>query len=429
LPVAKQNKDLIMKILILSTYERTGGAAVAANRLMHALNKSGHEAKMLVRDKQTDDENVVSVNTSWWKRKINFVRFAYERWVIFLHNRFSRKNLFAVSIANTGTDISKHPLVKEADIIHLHWINQGFLSLNNIRKLIESGKPVVWTMHDMWPITGICHHAWRCEAYVDSCGSCSFLQSKRRKDLSFHILKKKLFLSQSDIQIVAVSSWLKNLARKSVITKNLTISVIPNVINMSVFSPLNKQSMRNKYSFSQEKKIIIMGAAKINDTIKGLDILLHALSFFKGKKENLLLVLFGAVKDDTLFLSNMPVEYVYMGLLVDISVIAELYVTADVTVVPSHYETFGQTLIESMACGCPVVSFDNSGQTDIVDHKRNGYLAKYKDAEDLANGIGWVLENTEKLNLSEACIKKVKENYTESVVAEKYITLYTKIIK
>jgi hypothetical protein len=116
-----------MKILILSTSERTGGAAVAANRLMHALNKSGQEAKMLVRDKQTDDPNVVSINTNWWKKKINFVRFAYERWVIFLNNRFSRKNLFAVSIANTGTDISDHPLVKEADIIHLHWINQGFL--------------------------------------------------------------------------------------------------------------------------------------------------------------------------------------------------------------------------------------------------------------------------------------------------------------
>lgn len=416
-----------MKILLLSTSERTGGAAIAANRLMRALNKSGQEAKMLVRDKQTDDPRVVSINTGRLKKKISFIRFAYERWVIFLHNRFSRKNLFAVSIANTGTDISKHPLVRDADIIHLHWINQGFLSLTDIRKLIESGKPVVWTMHDMWAFTGICHHAWGCEAFTKVCGNCSFLASKKKNDLSVRTLKEKQFLAQSNIQLAAVSSWLKNLAEKSVITGKLNISVIPNVIDMSAFFPSDKQAMRNKYSFPPEKKIIIMGAAKINDTIKGFDILRQALSLIEDK-ENLLLLLFGEIKKNVSFLSDMPVEYVYMGLLSDTSVIAELYTAGDVTVVPSHYETFGQTLIESMACGCPVVSFNNSGQADIINHQINGYLAEYKNAEDLAAGITWVLENTERLGLSEACVKKVKENYSENIIAEKYISLYSNLM-
>ncbi|MDR2691319.1 MAG: glycosyltransferase family 4 protein [Dysgonamonadaceae bacterium] len=416
-----------MKILLLSTSERTGGAAIATNRLMHALNKSGQEAKMLVRDKQTDDPQVAPINTDRRKKKINFIRFAYERWVIFLNSRFGRKNLFAVSIANTGTDISKHPLVKEADIIHLHWINQGFLSLTDIRKLIESGKPVVWTMHDMWVFTGICHHAWGCEAFTKACGNCSFLASKKKNDLSARVLKGKRFLAQSNIRLVAVSSWLKNLAEKSVTTGKLNISVIPNVIDTSVFSPSDKQAMRNKYSFPPEKKIIIMGAAKINDTIKGFDILRQALPLIEDK-ENLLLLLFGEIKKNGSFLSDMPVEYVYMGLLSDTSVIAELYAAADVTVVPSHYETFGQTLIESMACGCPVVSFNNSGQADIVNHQTNGYLAEYKNVEDLAAGITWVLENTEKLRLSDACVKKAKENYSETVVAGKYIALYTDLL-
>jgi glycosyltransferase involved in cell wall biosynthesis len=220
----------------------------------------------------------------------------------------------------------------------------------------------------------------------------------------------------------------KKFSKKECLGENLNISVIPNVINMSIFSPLDKQAMRSKYSFPQEKRIIIMGAAKINDPIKGFDIFRQALIFLKQKKENLLLVLFGEIKEDASFLADMPVHCVSMGSLSDMSMIAELYAAADVTVVPSYYETFGQTLVESMACGCPVVSFDNSGQTNIVNHKVNGYVAKYKDAEDLAAGMAWVLENAEKLNLSEACVKKVKENYAESVVAGKYISLYADLL-
>jgi glycosyltransferase involved in cell wall biosynthesis len=419
-----------MKILILSTFERTGGAAVAANRLMLALNKTGHQAKMLVRDRQTDDPNVFSINnTSWWKRKINFIRFAYERGVIFIHNRFSRKNLFAVSIANTGTDISKHPLVREADIIHLHWINQGFLSLADIWKLTGLGKPVVWTMHDMWPCTGICHHAWGCEKFKNTCVKCSFLGSRKKHDLSYRTQKKKQFLSKSTVQIITVSSWLKRMAEKSALTRELRITTIPNIVDTSIFSPVdNKQAIREQFSFPRIKKIVLMGAAKINDPINGFSSLRQALGLLKEKRDDIFLVLFGEIKNDSSFLSAIPVEFVSMGRLSDVSVIARLYAAADVTVVPSSYETFGQTLIESMACGCPVVSFNNSGQTDIIEHKVNGYLATFQDANDLAAGIEWVLENTEKLNLSDACVKKVKENYSESVVASQYVALYANLL-
>jgi glycosyltransferase involved in cell wall biosynthesis len=417
-----------MKILILSTFERTGGAAIAANRLMHALNKCGQEAKMLVCDKQTDDPNVVSINTGDWKKKINFIRFAYERWVIFLNNRFSKKNLFAVSIANTGIDISRHPLVKEADVIHLHWINQGFLSLKVINKLLKLGKPIIWTMHDMWPCTGICHHAWGCESFVEECGNCPFLKSTKKYDLSYRVLKKKQFLLKSTIQIVTVSSWLKKMVHGSIITRELNISVIPNLIDTSVFSPSNKQMIRSKYLFPQTKKIIIMGAAKINDPIKGFEYLQQALLILKRERDDLFLILFGEIKNDHSLLSEIPIEYIFMGQLSDSSLIAQLYASADVTIVPSYYETFGQTLIESISCGCPAVSFGNSGQTDIIDHKQNGYVAKYKDAKDLAAGIEWVLENTDKLRLSDACVKKVEEHYSESVVAKQYISLYNDLL-
>lgn len=418
-----------MKVLFLNTSERTGGAAIAANRLMKALINNGIEVKSLVLHKQSADENVISVQTSVLKKYYSKFTFLWERLVIFFCNHFNRKDLFKVSIANTGFDVSGHPLVKSADIIHLHWINQGFLSLRDIKKLTQLRKPVVWTMHDMWPCTGICHHAWQCENFKETCRQCPFLTSNKKNDLSRRIFKKKLFILEPDIHLVAVSSWLKNKAKESRITKGLNISVIPNGIDTGIFSEMNKQQMRNKHSLPLSKKIILMGAARIDDPIKGFEYLREALLLLNKKRDDLFLVLIGEIKNDESFLPKIPVEYLSAGLVSDTAIIAQLYASADVTVVSSYYETFGQTLVESMSCGCPVVSFNNSGQTDIIDHKINGYLAEYKSTIDLAKGIEWVIDNPENEKLSKACRKKVLENYTESAVAKDYISLYAEIQK
>lgn len=157
-----------MRVLLINTSERIGGAAIAASRLMESLKNHGIKAKLLVRDKQTDQISVVSLDHNWrmvWK-------FVWERIVIWSANRFNKKNIFAVDIANTGTDITSLPEFQQADVIHLHWINQGMLSLKNIEKILASGKPVVWTMHDMWPCTGICHHARECTHYQQECHNC-----------------------------------------------------------------------------------------------------------------------------------------------------------------------------------------------------------------------------------------------------------------
>ena len=142
-----------MRILIVNTSENTGGAAIAAKRLMEALNRNGMKAKMLVRDKSTEQITVTALPRS----PLLKAKFAWERLCIWKANRFRRKNLFQVDLANTGTDITRLPEFKEADVIHLHWVNQGFLSLKGLRRIIDSGKPIVWTMHDQWPFTGICH--------------------------------------------------------------------------------------------------------------------------------------------------------------------------------------------------------------------------------------------------------------------------------
>ena len=142
-----------MKVLIVNTSERTGGAAVAAGRLVEALNNNAVKATMLVRYKQSDEITVVGLPKSWLSRW----HFLWERLVIFVRMHFNYSRVFEVALANAGSDITRLREFREADVIHLHWINQGMLSLKGIRKILKSGKPVVWTMHDLWPATALCH--------------------------------------------------------------------------------------------------------------------------------------------------------------------------------------------------------------------------------------------------------------------------------
>jgi glycosyltransferase involved in cell wall biosynthesis len=411
-----------MKVLIVDTTE----FGFAPNRILKALQKNGVDAKMLVRSKYSDDESVVTINTSWIKEKINFSRFVWERFIILLNNHFDRSNLFKVSIANTGTNIIHHPLVKDADIIHLHWINQGFLSLKDIKALVKTGKPIVWTMHDMWPCTSICHHSWGCEKFMNECSCCLLLHSHKHKDLSYRIFQDKSFISASGIYIVTVSSWLKNMAEKSSITKKLKKIVIPNTIDLTIFHPSDKSVARKNLSLPIEKKIVLMGALKINDPVKGFIFLKRAMHKIYSENKDVVLVLFGSIKKQDI-LNDISFPVIRMGLINDSSIIAQLYAAADVNVVPSYYETFGQTITEAMACGCPSVSFNNSGQTDIIDHKVNGYLAGYKNSDDLATGICWAIsQNPEKI--FNVCIDKVRNNYTEDIVAKQYIGLYRSLL-
>lgn len=419
-----------MKIVLLNTSDNGGGAAVAARRLLDALNKAGEDVRMVVRNKKTHQQNILSVNTSRFQFFLNYVRFLLERFVIFCRNGFHKKDVFKVSIANTGRDVSVYPVVKEADILHIHWINQGFLSLKDIKRLLKLKKPVVWTLHDMWLCTSICHHAWTCERFKERCGKCPFLHSRKTKDLSRSVWKQKRFMQSSAIQIVAVSSWLAEKAKESSLTRGLPVTVIPNAIDTTVFYKKDKTESRKSLNLPLDKKIILMGAARLDDPIKGFDYLKQALQVLTQKesyRNNLFLVLFGNIREKESFFENVPVPYSSLGEMREAIRIADLYAAADVTVVPSFYETFGQTLIEAMACGCPGVSFNNSGQTDIIDHKQNGYLAEYLNAEDLASGISWALEQGGEI--AAVCVEKVQTHYTESVVAAKYLSLYNRLLK
>ncbi len=412
-----------MKVLIVNTSEKTGGAAIAANRLTEALINNGVSAKMLVMEKESDNIFVASIG-GWLKKSWNF---AFERLVIWVNNLFSRNNLFTVSIANTGIDITKSTEFQEADIIHLHWINQGFLSLRVIKKILKSGKPVVWTMHDMWELTAICHHAYECDRYETKCRECQFLRFPGKNDLAHRVFSKKIKAMDGKLTYVAVSKWLAERALRSKMVGKNVVKVIPNSISLSRFPIKDKIESRDHFNIGGNKKIVVFGAARIDAPIKGFEYLKQALRIITERKPematDMLLMVFGGCKDETV-LEDIAIQSVWLGKINGESELAKLYSAADVAVSSSLYETFGQTLIEAQACGCMPVSFAGSGQQDIIEHKHTGYLAEYKSAEDLANGILWAFDAEVKRT---ELRKNVMKNFSQSVVANQYIKLYNEI--
>ena len=415
-----------MRVLIINTAERIGGAAIAASRLMDALRNNGIKAKMLVRNKQTERVTVVSLKKSWWR----IWQFLWERLVILTANRFSKHNLFAVDIANTGTDITSLPEFRQADVIHLHWINQGMLSLTDIRKILESGKPVVWTLHDMWPFTGICHYAGNCDKYKTQCQQCEQLLHPHRKDLSARVFhKKQKLFAHSHITFVACSRWLEAMARESSLLTGHTITNIPNAINTNLFKPRDKKQAREKCHLPQDKKLLLFGSVKITDKRKGIDYLVSACkqiaSSYPDFSKELGVVVFGNQAEQ--YASLFPFPIYPMNYVSNEKELVDIYNAVDLYVTPSLQDNLPNTIVEAMACGIPCIGFNVGGIPQMIDHLHNGYVAVYQSSKDLANGIHWALTEGEYESLSEEACRKAVSSYSESTIAKKYVEIYNKI--
>ena len=411
-----------MRVLIVNTSEKTGGAAVAANRLMEALINNGVKAKMLVRDKQTDCLTVVSAGDGWRQRW----HFLWERWRIFMAMHFSKTHLFEADIANVGTDITTLPEFKEADIIHLHWINQGFLSLNGIQKILSSGKPVVWTMHDIWPATAICHYARGCCRYQNKCESCPLLPRRSVSDLSAVVWRRKNeILRKYHISFVACSRWLEGEAKKSALLKGQRVTNIPNPINSHVFCPSDKQQAREALGLPLDKHVILFVSQRVTDKRKGLDYLVEAVNRMAVQdaslKDNTAIAVLGGHSEEVADLLPLPVFP--LGYVSDESKIVKVYNATDVFVLPSLEDNLPNTIMEAMACGVPCVGFNIGGIPEMIGHLKSGYVAKAADADDLARGIKWVLDFKGE-ELSKEARRKVLNSYSQQSVAIKYIELY-----
>lgn len=412
-----------MKVLIVNTSERIGGAAVAANRLKDALNNNGVKAKMLVRDKQTDDITVVGVGGGWRSRWA----FMWERFCIFLRLHFSRKHLFELDIANAGHDITRLPEFREADIIHLHWINQGMLSLGNIRKILDSGKPVVWTMHDIWPATGICHVTLDCHHYERQCGKCRYMYNKGSvNDLSARVWRRKQRMLQGHVvHFVACSRWLAGAARHSGLLDGQRVESIPNPIDTKVFRQRDREESRQRLQLPSDKRLILFVAQRVTNANKGIQYLIDACHQLANMYPDMInttgMLLLGGHAEE--LENHFPFPVYPLGYVSDDKNIVDVYNAADVFVMPSLSENLPNTIMEAMACGVPCVGFKVGGIPEMIVHQKTGYVARYRDSSDLADGIRWALD-ADRAALCSQALRKVSHEYSQSAVAQRYIEVY-----
>lgn len=418
-----------MRVLIVNTSENAGGAAVAAGRLVDALNNNGVKAKMMVRDKLTDSLTVASAGG----KLQNTWNFLWERWCIFCHLGFSRKNLFAVDIANAGIDITKTREFKEADVIHLHWVNQGMLSLRGIRKILDSGKPVVWTMHDMWPATAICHYPRSCSAFRNGgCHDCQYLPGGgSAHDLSYRVWKRKAALLRSrNVIFVTCSRWLRSAVSGSQLLNGKQIVSIPNAIDMREFMPKDKREARMRLSLPLDKRLVLFVSQRITEPRKGMEYMLQACGRLAEEcpaaKDSIGVVILGGHSDE--YEGRLPFDVYPIGYVSDPGKIVDVYNSADVFVLPSLEDNLPNTIMEAMACGVPCVGFNVGGIPEMIDHRKNGYVAAYKDAGDLASGMQWVLSEADYEELSHAAVRKVSVSYSQQSVALKYIEVYNQAL-
>ncbi len=411
-----------------------GGAAIACLRLLAVLEHTeGIEVNMLVQEKKRNNLKVKAIANTWLQKKLAFERFIRER----LYFQFYEKNKqirFAFSPANTGIDISEHPLVQEADIIHLHWINFGFLSINSLEKLFKLNKPIVWTLHDMWAFTGGCHHSGDCKNYQIACGNCEqYLRNPTKNDLSNQVWQRKntIFKPEciSKTTIVGCSQWLSNRAKKSSLLKDFSVKAIPNPLDINLFQPQNKVEARQKLGLPIDKKLILFVAAKVSVIWKGFSYFQESLEILKSQtidNQEIELIILGESDEETI--QKLPFKAHALGRISDVNQIVSIYSAADVFVTSSIQENLPNTIMEAMACGTPAVGFEVGGIPEMIETNLTGFLAKYKSAESLAEGMKWVLYEANQEELSKNARQKVVNNYSEKVVVELYLEVYKSLI-
>ena len=410
-----------MKILFVNTSDTNGGAARAAMRIMQAVEAEGSKVQMLVKQKTSSLANVLPLDAflphnslykaaDWLATKLKN-KLQHARWWPYRH---SQDGNYKSDLRGTYLGGAMRSI--DYDVLHLHWINLRFVRLEDL----PTDKPIVWTLHDCWPFSGVCHYFLDCQAYTQSCGCCPQLGSNHPHDLSHQVWKqKKAILSKLDLHIVCPSRWLAECARESSILKNADIRVIPNCIDTSVFCP------QAKLKSDTIRSVILFGAVNATkDRIKGFSELIEALNILDDDGYEADLVVFGA-EEQELKLSFTHIRVRFEGYVQDTNHLVRLYQSADVMVVPSLTENLSCAIMEALSCGTPVCCFDIGGNRDMVKHQQNGYLAREKDTSDLAIGIRSCIAHSEAWGASAR--QWVMEHYSLEIVGKQYCQLYNQI--
>lgn len=415
-----------MKILHLSTSDATGGAAIAAHRLMQAQQTLGLDARMLVAERQTSDASVAGIKPAllWHMAKLG------ERLEIVAHNR-SRRGMWSVDTASLGTRAWKSHLLKDADILHLHWINQGFLSLGALQHIFDLGKPVVWTLHDMWPLTAICHHAQDCTLYLHACASCPLLQRPAPDDLSHKVfLKKQGLYAHAPLTLVACSDWLAAKARESALTGHLRVESITNPIDTAFFQPGSQAEARRALGLPEDMALILFVAQKATNPAKGLAYLLAALAqlFAEGSvnKDKVGVVIAGLEADRAA--SMLPCKAFPMGYISDPHTTRLLYQACTLLAMPTLMDNLPNTIAEAACAALPTVGFHVGGLPQMIVHGQTGLLARLQDTADLARQLRTALCEAPLEEWGRAAREKALQMYGAERVAQRYLNLYNELL-
>ena len=422
-----------MNITIINTSDISGGAARAAYRLNKGLRELNNNSIMIVRHKQSNDPNIHQVIPLNIEYSIEENIYHSIQKMLIDQNRTSISNTL-FSFPYPGYNISHTDVIKYSDIINLHWINR-FQSVETISNLLKLGKPVVWTLHDQWPFTGGCHYSAGCEKFVNYCKNCPQLKTNTY-DIPFLVQQTKIEeFNKKDLTIVTPSRWLANCVKKSKVFNNLRVEVIPNSLETDVFKPVQKYQAKKSLNINSDIITLLFGAHTQNEHRKGFKQLLKAISFclqndfikklIEDNKLNVLI--FGDVNED---LQNIGIPVISTGYINSDERLADIYSAADIFLLPSLEDNLPNTILESMACGTPIVTFDVGGMSDVIQHGITGYVAPCFSSEKFGELILNLIHNESKrIQMGTNCRRLIEGKFQLKHQAAKYSELFKDLLK
>jgi glycosyltransferase involved in cell wall biosynthesis len=407
-----------LKVIHLSA-NSSGGAFVAANRFSSALNESGNvDSSHLVFSGKMGAGYRLWANT-FIKQKQAFLNHAIEKFEFLFHEQ-SPEIRFQFSHASTGIDILKLEEVKNADVIHLHWINKGFISLNGLEDLYNSGKKIIWTAHDLWPFTGGCYHPKGCDYFGTGCGNCKYIKNQKLKDLSRSVFEHKLRIYQKyKPTIVVPGYWAYSQAKKSLLSPYIDLHQISHFIDKDVFLPAAKES--------GQKFRLLFSSINLLDRAKGLIDLAEIIKQMPESYRNRLdLTLIGHAKSE---IPEIPCDIRKIGIVDSPEDMVFHYQNADAVISPSYEETFGLVVTEAQSCGIPVLAYSSGELAFNINDGNTGYLSPRGNIGHLKNSLMQLMDKNENefKRLADNAREFASTKFCKQMAVRKYEELYYKL--
>jgi glycosyltransferase involved in cell wall biosynthesis len=424
----------MLRIAQVNTKDISGGAAIASYRLHLGLVDSGVQCSLIVRHKESAEPTVICETTAKPDLRTDDDYFI----LTVLQERYVNRNRSPVSdtqfsLSFPGHNLHLLPAVRSADIINLHWI-VDYQSPSTIGRLLDLGKPVVWTLHDQWAFTGGCHFSAGCEKYKRDCYPCPQLGNDEFRVPRVMQRDKQRNLNRGNLTIISPSRWMADCARNSTVLEGLHIEVIPNGIQTDLFSPIPKSEAKAKMGFSPNCGVILFGSRNLSGLRKGGTELLEALRQcqvdpgFRSqlKRGDIRLMCFGS---NSKFVAGSGLPVTSLGYLDSTERLVSAYAAADMFVLPSREDNLPNTMLEAMSCGTPVIAFDVGGVSEAVVDGVTGRLAKLGNLAEMAEAIVWMTTHEElRCSMGAASRKAVLESFSIEVQVKAYLRLFHKLL-